>query len=162
MVHIGGYHVEEPKELPQVNIPEFTAFDSITIETLSSAIREVVNNEKYRLQVRQRSRLIRDQPQRPMDTAMFWIEYVLRNKDTSHLKTPAIQLEWYQINMLDIYATLAGGVILVAAVFYLLMRKLCCTKKAEKKCQQELKKKKTNHDSAELNSNKTLVPLSSV
>ncbi|GLV43697.1 UDP-glycosyltransferase family 35 member B1 [Carabus blaptoides fortunei] len=195
MVHIGGYHVEEPKALPQVNkqltshprlrvfithggllstteaiyhgapivgIPIFgdqkanmvravelgigtsVAFDNITVETLTDAIREVVNNKIYKVRATQRSRLLKDQPQRPLDTAMFWIEYVLRNKDTSHLKNPAIYLEWYQINMLDVHATLAGVVILVSALFYLLMKKLCCSKKAEKKRQQELNKKKKN------------------
>ncbi|GLV35853.1 UDP-glycosyltransferase family 35 member B1 [Carabus blaptoides fortunei] len=138
MIHIGGYHVEEPKELPQVTLHD------ITEETLSEAIKEVVNNNIYSTNVRMRSRLMRDQPQRPIDTAMFWIEYVLRNKNSSHLKNPAIYLEWHQIQMLDIYATLAGGIILVSAIFYLLLKKICCSKKDVKKYSQELRTKKTN------------------
>ncbi|GLV36006.1 UDP-glycosyltransferase family 35 member B1 [Carabus blaptoides fortunei] len=120
------------------------AFDDITVDTFADAIREVVNNKMYKLQARRRSSLIRDLPQRPLDTAMFWVEYVLRHRNISHLKSPAIYLEWYQINMLDIYATLAAGVILVSALSCLVVKKLCCSKKTEKKDQQDLKKKKRN------------------
>ncbi|GLV35854.1 UDP-glycosyltransferase family 35 member B1 [Carabus blaptoides fortunei] len=137
MIHIGGYHVEEPKELPQVSTQSEE-------EILSEAIKEVVNNELYSTNARMRSRLMRDQPQRPIDTAMFWIEYVLRNKNSSHLQNPAIYLEWHQLHMLDIYAILAGGVILVSAIFYLLLKKICCSKKDVKKYSQELRTKKTN------------------
>lgn len=37
----------------------------------------------------------------PEDTALFWVEYVLRNGHI--LRSPATKLNWYQNEILDIY-----------------------------------------------------------
>lgn len=46
-----------------------------------------------------------DQPLSAMDTACFWIEYVIRHGSTA-LRSPALDLTWWQIALLDIYAFL--------------------------------------------------------
>ena len=40
-----------------------------------------------------------------MDTANFWIEYIIRN-GADVLRSPAIDLYWYQAELLDIYGFL--------------------------------------------------------
>ena len=41
----------------------------------------------------------------PMKTAIFWIEYIIRNGAES-LRSPALDLYWWQIELLDVYAFL--------------------------------------------------------
>lgn len=66
------------------------------------------------------SRLFKDRPQHPADTALWWVEYVLRNKDTSHLRPIGINKNWYQRRMLDIWA-------FISVVFLGLLALICLT-----------------------------------
>lgn len=60
---------------------------------------------------------MRDRPLSPMNTAMYWIEYVLRHGGAPHLRTAALLLRWYEYAYLDIllYITLT-----LFIVYYLL------------------------------------------
>nr|CAI5861497.1 unnamed protein product [Callosobruchus analis] len=48
--------------------------------------------------------LMRDQPMKQMDEAIFWIEYVIRNHGAYHLRSSAVHLKWYQRYLLDVFA----------------------------------------------------------
>ncbi|KAF5296148.1 hypothetical protein FQR65_LT19842 [Abscondita terminalis] len=69
--------------------------------TLSSAIVEVMNNSKYQNNAKKISRIFKDQPTKPLDTAIFWVEYVLRHEGAHHLKTSALKLHWLQLYLID-------------------------------------------------------------
>lgn len=55
----------------------------------------------------QGSVLIQDNPLSAMDTALYWIEYVIRHKGAPHLRSAAQDLKWYQLYLLDVYAVFA-------------------------------------------------------
>ncbi|CAG7831702.1 unnamed protein product [Allacma fusca] len=61
----------------------------ITEETLTKALSDLLNNERYARNVIEASRRFTDRPMSPVDTAVWWTEYVLRH-DTSHLKSPGV------------------------------------------------------------------------
>lgn len=44
----------------------------------------------------------KDQPLASVDTAAWWVEYVLRH-DTTHLKSPAMKDSWWQKRLLDVW-----------------------------------------------------------
>ncbi|KAF7648561.1 hypothetical protein LDENG_00154870 [Lucifuga dentata] len=44
------------------------------------AIQEVLQEPSYRMNMRRLSRLHRDQPMKPLDSTLFWIEFVVRHK----------------------------------------------------------------------------------
>lgn len=79
-------------------------FSDITEELLKSKIDEMIGNKNYRQNARQTSKLLNDNPMKPMDEAMYWIEYVIRNNGATHLKSSAVNLPWYKYLMLDIVA----------------------------------------------------------
>jgi hypothetical protein len=71
-----------------------------------------------------RSRLLHDQPMSPMDTAVFWVEHVIRHKGAPHLRNAGSYLAWYQYLMLDValfVIMLLGTVIFIISF---LIRKL--------------------------------------
>lgn len=57
--------------------------------------------------------LMKDQRTTPLDTGVYWTEYVLRHKGAYHLHTPARYLAWYQYYSYDVAAFF--GAILMAA-----------------------------------------------
>lgn len=65
------------------------------------------------------NRLLADQPMDSLERATWWIEYVMRNEGTRHLRAP--QLSWFQYLMLDVTLTVAVLATLVglAAAYFI-------------------------------------------
>ncbi|XP_036950301.1 UDP-glucuronosyltransferase 2C1-like [Acanthopagrus latus] len=91
------------------------------------AIQEVLNEPSYRMNMQRLSRLHRDTPMKPMDTALFWIEFVMRHKGAAHLRTESYRLPWYSYHSVDVVLFLAGAVLLVLCTIFLLIRCLYTT-----------------------------------
>lgn len=51
------------------------------------------------------SQLAKEQPMSSVDTAAWWVEYVLQH-DTTHFKSPAMKHRWWQKRLLDVWLTL--------------------------------------------------------
>lgn len=79
-------------------------FKEVTVETLSKAINDVINNENYLHKAKETARLFNDNLVHPMDEAIFWIEYVIRSKGAKHLKSKAVDMPLYSYLLLDILA----------------------------------------------------------
>ncbi|RVE74691.1 hypothetical protein OJAV_G00025410 [Oryzias javanicus] len=111
---------------------EISDLDRINFQ---AAIQDVLNEPSYRMNMQRLSRLHRDQPMRPLDTALFWIEFVMRHKGAAHLRTESYKLPWYSYHSVDVIVfllTVTG--LLLFLVFGLLW--FCfrlCFKRKEKK-----------------------------
>lgn len=62
---------------------------------------------RYRNNIKERSKVLRDRPVKPLDLAVYWIEYVLRHRGAPNYRSAALNLKWYQRWMLDILAFIA-------------------------------------------------------
>lgn len=82
-------------------ILEYHTINEIILE---EALNEVLFNESYNINAKKMSERFKDRPLSAMDTAMYWIEYVIRHKGANYMKTPAKDLTWVAYNMLDVYA----------------------------------------------------------
>ncbi len=56
----------------------------------------------YATRMRRVSELMRDQKERPLDRAVYWIEYVIRHQGAQHLRSPSRHLDLYQRGLVDI------------------------------------------------------------
>lgn len=84
----------------------------------------------------------RDMPLSPMDTAIYWTEYILRHKGAPHLRSSAVDLPLYQYLLFDVIVILGSIVTLFLSVFLVTIKMLLCkTSSADKK----LGKKKKMH-----------------
>ncbi|KDR22772.1 hypothetical protein L798_15644, partial [Zootermopsis nevadensis] len=94
-------------------------FFNISAESVSWALREGLENPRYRENAQRLSRIYRDQPLTPLDQAVFWTEYVIRHKGAPHMRSAALDLAWYQYFLLDIIValTLALSLLLIVAFF---------------------------------------------
>lgn len=65
----------------------------------------------------------------PLDTAVYWTEYVIRHKGAPHLKTAAVDLSWYQYLLLDVIAFLIFifiSIILISYYVFKIIFKITC------------------------------------
>jgi len=113
-------------------------YSDLTEEKLSAAIQEILTNPKYGENAKTRSKIMHDQPMKPLDKAVFWVEYVLRHQGAPHLRTAAINLTWYQYLLLDVVLFVLGVIAVVLVLFYLAVKRLFKFK--SKKKQQKVKK----------------------
>uniref|UniRef100_A0A3P9NCK6 UDP-glucuronosyltransferase n=1 Tax=Poecilia reticulata TaxID=8081 RepID=A0A3P9NCK6_POERE len=77
------------------------------------AIQEVLNKPSYRQNIQRLSRLHRDQPMKLIDTAVFWIEYVMRHKGAGLLKAQCYRMPWYVYHSVVVVLFLTGAVMLM-------------------------------------------------
>lgn len=73
----------------------------------------------------------RDQPKKPIDTAIYWVEYVIRHKGAHHMHSSGQDLSFLQYHNLDILLTLVA---LVVVLNFIVSK--CCygnVKKSEQK-----------------------------
>ncbi|PSN29898.1 hypothetical protein C0J52_27059, partial [Blattella germanica] len=98
----------------------------------------------YRENAKRTSKIYQDQPLTPLETAVFWTEYVIRHKGAPHMHSAALDLSWYQYFLLDVIAVLFLAVGIVASIMFILIRAVyrkCCGKSKIKK---RVSSKKTN------------------
>ncbi|KAB5522320.1 hypothetical protein PHYPO_G00158220 [Pangasianodon hypophthalmus] len=92
-------------------------FNKMEAKDLKQAINDVINNPSYKESMMRLSRIHHDQPMKPLDQAVYWIEFVMRNKGAKHLRVEAHNLTWYQYHCLDVAAFLLSVIALVMFIF---------------------------------------------
>lgn len=108
------------------------AYSTLTEESLSNAIDKVLTNSEYSGHVSKISKRLKDQPQSPMELAIFWIEYVLRNEGAHYMQSAAQHLNWIEYYNLDIYSLFALVVFIVLFITIYCVRKVTKLFKSEK------------------------------
>ncbi|XP_044271143.1 UDP-glucosyltransferase 2-like [Tribolium madens] len=105
----------------------------LTEEKFFSLINETINDSKYSENARRMSTLMRDRVVRPLDLALYWIEYAIRHGGV-RFETPVLKMYWYQVYMVDILCFL----ICTLFIMYMLV-KLLCTFIQKEKCKTNSK-----------------------
>ncbi|KAM9836832.1 UDP glucuronosyltransferase 5 family, polypeptide G1 isoform 2-T2 [Aulostomus maculatus] len=105
---------------------------SLTKESFLEALQDILESPSYRNSIQHLSRLHRDRPMSPMDTAIFWIEYIIRNQGAPHLRSQALSLPWYSYFCLDVVAFIMAVVGAFVWASVLVCRILCCRRSRRK------------------------------
>lgn len=90
----------------------------------ADALKTALYNPSYKENMQRLSRLSRDQPMKPLDQAVFWIEYVIRHKGAPHLQTQSTKMSWLVYNCIDVIAALLAAVLLITFICISLVRLL--------------------------------------
>jgi glucuronosyltransferase len=70
------------------------------------------------------SRAFRDRPITPLNTAIFWTEYVIRHRGAPHMRSAALELSWYQYLLLDVIAVLFVIAAAILITLYVVFKRL--------------------------------------
>ncbi|XP_040603239.1 UDP-glucuronosyltransferase 2B17-like [Mesocricetus auratus] len=88
-------------------------FRTMTRLDLLNALEAVIDNPSYKENAMWLSTIHNDQPMKPLDRAIFWIEFVMRHKGAKHLRPLAYNLTWYQYYSLDVIGFLLACVAVI-------------------------------------------------
>jgi hypothetical protein len=64
----------------------------------------------------------KDEPESPINRAVWWTEYVIRHNGAKHLRSAALNLAWYQYLLLDVVAFLFILAAITVLVSYLILK----------------------------------------
>ncbi|XP_025291535.1 UDP-glucuronosyltransferase 2A3 isoform X2 [Canis lupus dingo] len=124
-------HMKAKGAAVEVNINTMTSAD------LLHALRTVINEPSYKENATRLSRIHHDQPVKPLDRAVFWIEFVMRHKGAKHLRPASHDLTWFQYHSLDVIGFLLAC---VATAIFLVTK--CCLFSCRKFSKAGKKKKR--------------------
>ncbi|KAK9877423.1 hypothetical protein WA026_018536 [Henosepilachna vigintioctopunctata] len=77
-------------------------YEDITQESFDTALKEILWNKKYSDSMKLYSSLLKNQPVKPLDNAIWWVEHIMEHKGGKHLRNVAADLFWFELYMIDI------------------------------------------------------------
>lgn len=75
------------------------------------------------------SDLYRDRPQTALDTAIYWVEYVIRHKGALHMRYQGVEHNLFQATSIDVIAFLCAIVYAVVKLCKMLCKCLFCRRR---------------------------------
>ncbi|XP_049956948.1 UDP-glycosyltransferase UGT5-like [Schistocerca serialis cubense] len=109
-------------KMVQAGIGYRLLFRDVTTDTVLKVIHTVLGNESYKDNMKRFSAVFREHQERSLDSAVWWIEYVIRHKGAPHLRSAALDLSWWQLLLLDVIAFVVAA---ASIVVYLLYKATC-------------------------------------
>ncbi len=101
------------------------------------ALEEVLYNSSYKENMQRLSNLHHDQPMKPLDRAVFWIEFVMRNRGAPHLRTQSFRMSWIEYHSIDVILTLLMIFVLFCFMIYSIIKCMCFKVVFKKKMKAE-------------------------
>ncbi|KAL1509621.1 hypothetical protein ABEB36_004331 [Hypothenemus hampei] len=89
-----------------------------TKKEILEKLQKLLKDPKYTKNAKKVSMEFKDRPMGPMDTAIYWIEYVIRHNGAPKLQSTVRQLFWYQYCILDIIVVCGLVLYISATLFY--------------------------------------------
>ncbi|XP_068083563.1 UDP-glycosyltransferase UGT5 [Anabrus simplex] len=105
-------------------VGEKVDYDTMTKESFHGAINKVLNTPSYTVKMKRLSEQFRDRPETPLETAVYWTEYVIKHNGAHHLRSAALDLAWYQYLLLDVISVLITGIILCLTLLYFVAKRV--------------------------------------
>jgi len=108
-------------------------FSELTEEKIVATITKILETPKFNQRAKELSVVFKDRPQKPLETALFWTEYIIKHKGATHLRSPSRDLNLFQYHSLDVIAAVASLLFallyIIFAILRFIFRKICGTSK---------------------------------
>ncbi|XP_058463673.1 UDP-glucosyltransferase 2-like [Malaya genurostris] len=75
---------------------------TVTTEQIVQTIRKVLDDPLYQQRMLEKSALFRDQLDKPLDRALWWIDWSLRHPNAKTIQSPALHLGWFRSELYDV------------------------------------------------------------
>ncbi|CAO1423125.1 unnamed protein product [Diamesa serratosioi] len=96
-------------------------YEDVSEELITSKLTELLNNPSYDENAKEISRrfsdhLYRDRPMSAKETAIYWVEYVIKHKGAPHLRYSGADLNFLQYNSLDVISFITLIIVIVLTI----------------------------------------------
>lgn len=85
-------------------IAEIIDYHTMTEMEFRAKLFEILENPNYAANAKKLSKQFKDQKEKPLDRAVWWIEWALRNPDGDFMKSPVLRLGFIKGNAFDVIA----------------------------------------------------------
>ncbi|XP_017005909.2 UDP-glycosyltransferase UGT5 [Drosophila takahashii] len=109
--------LEEEGAALQLNI------NSLEGQELRDTVNRLINEPNYAESALAVSQRFRDQPMHPLETAVYWTEYVIRYKGANHMKVSPSQVKLFEYYSLDKFLMIGVRLSLVVGIVFLAISK---------------------------------------
>uniref|UniRef100_A0A0C9RNU1 UDP-glucuronosyltransferase n=1 Tax=Fopius arisanus TaxID=64838 RepID=A0A0C9RNU1_9HYME len=99
-------------------VAQVLEWNNLNGKTLKAAIDRVFNDPTYMENAKALQKVWHDRPMSPVETSVWWAEYVGRGQSNQFLRTAAADLAWYQLEHLDVIGFLLLILLVVIFAFY--------------------------------------------
>ncbi|MEQ2178384.1 hypothetical protein GOODEAATRI_013411 [Goodea atripinnis] len=104
-------------------VAEIADVTTMTADSLTSALKNLLDPEKpFKQNMIKLSTLHHDKPMKPIDSAVFWMEYVMRHRGARDLRSEFYKLPWYAYYCLDVMAFCAAIMMLIISLIWVSCR----------------------------------------
>jgi glucuronosyltransferase len=103
------------QKLINIDVATKVDFKTLTVESFKREIEKIVGDPKFFNNAQKISKLFKDKPMKPLETAIWWTEYVLRNPNMENMKSPTLKLGAFASQSFDVLLALL--IILHVAVY---------------------------------------------
>ncbi|CAH1726113.1 unnamed protein product [Aphis gossypii] len=129
IIPISGDQMSNAEALINKGAAEKMNFGDLNEDDIFIKITSMLTNPKYKQKAEELSEAFRDRPMSPLETAVYWTEYVIRHKGASHLRYAAVGMPWYQYYLIDVLIVIflsitTSFVLLYCLIFKVLFRLL--------------------------------------
>ena len=97
-IPVSGDQIPNGRYSEEAGIGKMIPFKEVTEEKLSEAIQALLTDPSYRMKAKELGSLLTDQIDKPLDRAVWWIEYLIRHpKLGEYMRSPVHDLAWYPV-----------------------------------------------------------------
>lgn len=104
------------------------SFKHLTTEMLTNTIHEMTTNRIYSNKAKQILEILTDDLVNPMDEMMWWIEHVIKFRGAKHLKSHAVNMNWFSYLLFDVFGVLILSVLVTVYLLYAFFKRIFKTK----------------------------------
>lgn len=105
--------------IANLGIGKMLELSTLTKNTFKQAIIEIIENPKYKDKITEISKTAEDQPMTGLEKAIWWTEYVIRNRGAEYLKSTDADFPWYKFLLLDVFTFFVA---LIAFSYFILYK----------------------------------------
>lgn len=130
------YNLQNSYKSMKKGMAEQLLASDLSSVTLTEKINVLLTDQKYKRNAIAASKVFRDQKDTPLERALWWIDWAMRNPDANHFKNSANDLNFFEIHSMDVIAFLTLVLALLTYGIFLILRKLLklilCRSRVEK------------------------------
>ncbi|KAG7332810.1 hypothetical protein KOW79_004644 [Hemibagrus wyckioides] len=119
-------------------IAEVLEVTKLDVDTLTQSLKNIMDEKQlYMKNMHEISSLYHDTPLKPMESIIFWLEFVMRHKGAAHLRTQAYKMPWFAYYNVDILAFIIAVFMIFFLLFGLICKLLCKGLERKRKAKQQ-------------------------